>query len=38
MCVAMMNTSMKNPDQAKGNRIPGNSFLGPPPATSAATD
>jgi hypothetical protein len=29
---------MKHPDQAEGNRIPGNSFLGPPPATSAAKD
>jgi hypothetical protein len=33
-----MNTSMKNPDPTKQNRIPGNSFLGPPPATSVAKD
>jgi hypothetical protein len=38
MCVAMMNTSMKNPNPEKQNRIPRNSFLGPPLATSAAKD
>jgi hypothetical protein len=38
MCAVMMNTSMKNPDQAKGNLIPGNSFLGPPLATSTMKD